>query len=1097
MSLPRTPSQSGLLINRNASKRLQSCLLIVVILTLGLITSTALGQRRRAPAQTRGVVNQTTPSASAAIADDDRTPIDPEIVAESERMNRDSLPRRTALENSIIDRTEPSETAVDDLWRGYRQTFPFHSQVIALSEPATDGSRTLIISEPAPHVTLGDILTSIGPDLLLNHRLKKQRIGYDGWVKDVAIAIKGNDDALQAMLSRLNQRLFFTSYKSYTLRLPVRIRAKTLDLNLTVTAAELNQWVIREAERFFPVEGGPAETLSSLSRQASSGVYVSHKRGLIGWWIPRKRNLYDCRVSARQFALDADLIIGALANQSGLLVVGREREVPVDILPPLRFETLALLADVQEGQQGSLAHSYERNHAFAGRIAEDKDWAPILLSPQLRDTEYGSLLNITDQLLKGWSNNGETKYENFPYPAPPKYPFSKSLPIQLGVGSGTKSLTYNWNTKGVGFTVNFGPVTFLALNRTGALPVSYIPGAGRPANDVAAAEDTGYNYFSTLGDPNLTRVVQYAALYQIFSAFDVAHSNKPIPADSYPDQLLESMTTELNDSLRRASDVELQNIADQLMPSLRLSLQESISGSMAANVEEIKKEIDQLLLSKGYRRGTKEYGENFDFVLSDWKKKQEESVNRELTAEIKEQLTLAKLDQQSKDSNDQALRRETLSRYAQLKQMPERYAATIDQRAQGWIHTPVVVVSWNREPGLIGGHNLDARVSRIKVDETLPPGQVSMDETGALVINSVDVPRVRGFARNIERNDLFRELTKAYQKNDPVKIQAVQEEFRRALRGAEVAAVRSREGALQLSGALPPSKPPINKPPISNGEPGGVAGAGWGGNGRSSLPVAADFRRSSGGVTVRIKPNGNRFDVEYGSDAGTTAFRLTSLTHEDAVDAAALQATRRARAGEAVVLEFEGLPEQKALATLRSVEIQMAGKGSPTELIGLMSDGQVVASLDVMETRYNFNRAEVNAGEITILETGELQKNIALTVPATGNSGQSLSFTSELRFNRSTPREVIAAVSNKVTARLASMAKAWSRVTTSGSQKLTVAKYNADLARSLKKIRTKTKLNFDVKSKLNFSVGSPQGLGDIYIGKIVFGSADADHAVGS
>src|SRR6185436_7894968 len=130
--------------------------------------------------------------------------------------------------------------------------------------------------------------------------------------------------------------------------------------------------------------------------------------------------------------------------------------------------------------------------------------------------------------------------ENFPYPAPAKYPFRKPVFVELGIGSSRGSLTYNWNTKGVGFTVNVGPVTFLALNRTGALPVSYIPdGMARADNNVVVAEDTGYNYFSRLGDPNLARVVQYAALYQIFSAFDVAHSNQPIPADSYPDQLLE------------------------------------------------------------------------------------------------------------------------------------------------------------------------------------------------------------------------------------------------------------------------------------------------------------------------------------------------------------------------------------------------------------------------------------------------------------------------------------------------------------------------------------------------------------------------------
>jgi len=1089
MSLSPTP------FDYNASKRALNCFLIV-ILTFGLFTSNAIGQTRRTPAQRRGAVKQTPTPPSSAIDDVDRTPIDPAIVAESQRVQQRESEERKKLESALAARNEPYETALDELWRGYRQTFPFHSQVIALSEPATDGSRTLIISEPPPHVTLGDILTSIGTDLLLNHQVKKQRIGYDGWVKDVALAIKGNGDALQAMLSRLNQLLFFTSYKSYTLRLPTRIRARALDLNLTVTPAELNQWVIREGEQFFPVEGGPAETFSSLSREASSIVYVSHKRGLIGWWIPKKRNLYECRVSARQFALDADLIVGALASGSGVFVVGREREVPVDILPPLRFETLALLADVQEGQQGRLAQSYERRHAFAGRIAEGKDWAPILLSPELRDTEYGSLLNITDQLLKGWSNSGETRYENFPYPIPAKYPFAKPVSTELGVGSGMGSLTYNWNTKGVGFTVGLGPVTYLALNRTGALPVSYIPdGVRNVGNNVTAAEDTGYNYFSGIGDSNLARVVQYAALYQIFSAFDVAHSNKPIPADSYPDQLLESMTTELNESLKRASDAELEDIAAQLMPSIRLSLDESISSSIKAYDEDLKKEINQALVAKGYRPGTKEYIDKFEHVLAEVKKDQEGKVKQHLIKIIKEQLTSAKLDQEPKDADDKAMRRAILSLYAQLEQLPERYAAGIDQRARGWIHTPVVVISTNKDADFVGGHNLDARVSKIKVDERLAPGQVIIDETGSLVINSGDVPRVRDFTRNIERNDLFRELATAFQKKDSVKVRAVQQEIQQALTSADVAAVRPREGALQLSATNPP-KPPGNKPPISNGEPGEAGGAGWGGGGRSSLPIAADPRRS-GGNAIRIKANGNRFDVEYRSEGGTDAFQVTGLTHEDAVDAAALQASRRAKPKEAVIIEFDGLSEQKAFATRRSIEIQLSDQGSLVELIGVLSDGQVVLSPEMLASRYNFNQAHVDVGEITTLETGELQENVALTVPAINNSGQSVSFTSELRFNRSTPREVITAVTNKVTARLADLAKTWNRATATVSHNLTVAKYNVEFARSLKRIKTRTRLNFDVKSKLNFSVGSSQGLKDIYIGKNLFGYAKLEIALGS
>jgi len=65
----------------------------------------------------------------------------------------------------------------------------------------------------------------------------------------------------------------------------------------------------------------------------------------------------------------------------------------------------------------SLRKAYERNNFLAGKFdrTTNADWAPIYLSQQLMNTEYGSLLNITDQVLKSWSLNGTVRYENFNY----------------------------------------------------------------------------------------------------------------------------------------------------------------------------------------------------------------------------------------------------------------------------------------------------------------------------------------------------------------------------------------------------------------------------------------------------------------------------------------------------------------------------------------------------------------------------------------------------------------------------------------------------------------------------------------------------------
>lgn len=1057
-------------------------------LTATLPGGASLPQRRQrtSPQAPSKKPRPTAPSnASSDLPDDSAN--DPTIVAESRRLEAQRLEEQQRTERELLARAEPAETRSDEMWKGFRQTFPFHSQVIALSEPGSDRSRTLIISEPPPHVTLGNILSAIGGDLLLNHEVKKQTIGYDGWVKDVVVAVKGDDEELSAMLSRLNQRLFFTSYKSYTLKLPVRISAKTPDLNLTVTPEELKQWVVDNGEQFFPVEGGKAETLASLATEQSSGVYVGRQRGLVGWWIPKKRNMYECRVPARQFALDADLVLGALANSSGIFVLGRERIVPVDVLPPLRFETLAMLADVQEGQRGSLAQSYERRRPFAGRIDEGKDWAPILLSPQLRDTEYGSLLNITDQLLKGWSNSGKTSYVNFPYPEPGKYPFQKPLYEHLRTGTTSGSLTYNWNTKGVGYTVDFGSVTSLAFNRSGALPVSYIPdGLGRAAREVVTAEETGYNYFSGLNDPNLVRVVQYAGLYQIFSAFGMAHSTQPVPADSYPDQQLELLTNELYTELRQAPATDIERLGQQTASSISKFLDEEIEEVLAERAEELKQRIDAKIRSEHpeISPGTKEYDRTTQDILNDLKRSMAERMRGKLAEDVKHQLEQFRLNRAAEDPLDAQIRRAALSQYASLRRMPQRYAEAADRRAQGWIHTPVVVISWNEGARAVGGHNLDARVTKIVADGRVPQGTVDIDSRGNLVVNPADLPRARGFARNVERNELMRKLAVAVGAHDRQKFSSVLSEMGDALSRTEAVAPRPRENALHLSSSVPPNRPPINKPPVSAGEPGPSGGAGWGGGGREARAITIVGDREPNAIQFALADDG-RYNLQYGRASRNEVFELRALTHEDAVDAAVWQAIRGAKPGEPVVIEFKGVPEHKASATLRTMEIRMSESGTPVELIALVRDGgSGVPSEGVALRQYNFGQARVEVSEIQSLGTGELQQSVSLNVPAADNSTRSVSFTSEVRFSKWTPRNVVTAVGARVSRAFGGLATRWNRLMVNRSYRANVNDYNRNLTQAVRKIKVRTKLDFDVKTKVNvISIREAQGLGDIYIGE--------------
>ena len=87
----------------------------------------------------------------------------------------------------------------------------------------------------------------------------------------------------------------------------------------------------------------------------------------------------------------------------------------LNVLWPLRTESILTLASAHTADLGQ---SYERTRVFAGKLASGgdagRDWAPIYLSDQLVDTEVGSLLNLTDQILKSWSQAGQVDYDNFP-----------------------------------------------------------------------------------------------------------------------------------------------------------------------------------------------------------------------------------------------------------------------------------------------------------------------------------------------------------------------------------------------------------------------------------------------------------------------------------------------------------------------------------------------------------------------------------------------------------------------------------------------------------------------------------------------------------
>ncbi|MEG1556531.1 MAG: hypothetical protein RR356_07395, partial [Bacteroidales bacterium] len=219
----------------------------------------------------------------------------------------------------------------------------------------------------------------------------------------------------------------------------------------------------------------------------------------------------------RQFTLDADLILGALADSSTLVIIGREREVPLNELPPLYVETILLLASVTEKE---LSQSLDINDFLAGKMNNGKDWCPTYLSKELENTEFGNLMTLTDILLKDWSERGTIEEAYYRYPKPGYYPFDKPLFRKLGL----HELVYNWNTANAMYAIDLNGTTLYTLNRTGSLPVSYFNSQESSTSIGYQYEQQAYHYFATLNNPDLVRVVQYTALYQLFMDNEITFS---------------------------------------------------------------------------------------------------------------------------------------------------------------------------------------------------------------------------------------------------------------------------------------------------------------------------------------------------------------------------------------------------------------------------------------------------------------------------------------------------------------------------------------------------------------------------------------------
>ncbi|WP_298854706.1 hypothetical protein [uncultured Ruegeria sp.] len=733
-------------------------------------------------------------------------------------------------------------------WTDYRSQSPLMDQSIVVVHEPAQNETFVILTEPPSKVFVAreTIFSKEFPEKLKSIHTFKQRIGVDGAVKDILLTFEMLDEAnLADVVARLNMLFYGTDYKanykafrpgSWSSKIgPVRRVAAP---NLSVGPRDIGTWLVDQAQAFEPLDGEP--TLSSqtatagelLKRKAS--VYRSVEPGLMLLIIDRGLPLNDQVVQLRKFLIDTDLILGGIVDDretpTRLGIVGRERDEPLTNAPPLRIDTFLTLA---ANRSKDLAQSYERNMPFAGRAVTPvvtrnvdfldsqlqklirgyswgADWAPILLSQELTHTEYGHILNITDQMLKSWSMAGDIEYANFPYLPPAEFPDPLGLWNALeDAGNPIKELTFNWNTAGSAFWAEHEGLFIMTMPKTGALPVSYIPDvagdeASDAADDIRAAEDRYFAFFAGHRDAMLTRVAQYAAIHQMFQRYpltaarsepmvdpaqyearwsglveltkaalvEVSEFNEPLAQTAAQgcdlEHYVQAATSDDFDDLRQnAKDAlepfsreEFDDVAMALV-DVRQFLEARFGALMAeedayyeagaifsADADTYNNRVDQCQNAPLLATGCGELDAEFARLTA---------RDAELTAMFNAfEMRAALRDDFMRRFRDLQSNRE-LRDALKLSGSCEAAVVTIQNRlpvsTESVYITPSVVISvpWSDWDG-VGGHNLNGRTVDVVVDRSLKSGEVKIDPSGNVVrVSEAGKAHKAEIAREFER----------------------------------------------------------------------------------------------------------------------------------------------------------------------------------------------------------------------------------------------------------------------------------------------------------------------------------------------------------
>ena len=655
-----------------------------------------------------------------------------------------------------------------EAWKRFRAAQPFQTQVIAVSPLNESHARTLIFSEPPPKVTW-EKLTGLLAPYTSGCTIQEWFVMSGGSVKDVVCTLKKDvRDGWADRLAELQLEAYGTTEGAPIVALPVptrRMIAHSLDLRYS--ARDLYVWLMEANQLFTTSPIAPSVSLQDLLQHGARGVFWNPSRTLVLWVIDRGGALNAADGDIRRFAIGSDLVLGAVASKSAVVIVGRGRLESLAHLPPLRSETVLLLAGTVEDQ---LAQSYERRDVIAGKSGDGVDRAPILLSPQLVDTEFGTLLNVSDQLLKGWSMAGHVRYVNFRYPAPKTYPFG-STPAS-NVQKGRSSFLFNWNTDGAAYRQTIDGFDVVVPQRTGSLSVIY----GDPRDRPRDMENIAYDYFAKSGDTSLVRVLQYTLLFQIFRQFDVRAPKPPVsPRYAWFATNIQQLTRrQLKFLLSAIGEHELNQALLKYWTEVGKRIPEDAFSSEGVTKQAVLENLyeDAVTIAATLRQAERASQGKVSDALADVAahlRRRVQPSPREIEVLSSAEKTLANylsgVELAAVLGNEaEGLRRSGLLQVAADKLSAWKTLKTPAQDHRSWNHTAYTVESRGEGPGAaaIGGHNLNAPLVRFSESLTQAKGKISAarDGNGQWVVthSAADGDRLRDIARQV---GMRKELTKA------------------------------------------------------------------------------------------------------------------------------------------------------------------------------------------------------------------------------------------------------------------------------------------------------------------------------------------------